>query len=189
MSALLNVREEEPDSRVTDSMNLVVAFSSCRDISGGEDDQRNGGAVGDLVALLREEDALDTAAGGEDLLDFLADALLSGCGLDGGAAVSKALVEVFLEAEAVAVALDREVVGCLGEGLQGGLDVADVEARLGDGEADFGLGGLALGLAAVGLEEDGGGDFAVEPGVLDGVLAPRRRAGWRGSLSCRRCRS
>ena len=123
-----------------------------------------------MVALFREEDALDTAAGGEDFLDFLADALLGGFRLDGGAAVGEPFVEVFLEAEPVAVALDREVVGCLRQRLQGGLDVADVEARLGDGEADFGLGGFALGLAAVGLEEDGGGDFAVEAGVFDGVL-------------------
>ena len=170
MRALLNVREDEPDSRVTDSMNLVVAFSSWRDMSGARTTSVTRGAVGDLVALVGEEDPFDTAAGGEDFLDFLADALLSGFGLDGGAAVGEPFVEVFLEAEPVAVALDREVVAGLRERLQGGLDVADVEARLGDGEADFGLGGFALGLAAVGLEEDGGGDFAVEASVFDGVL-------------------
>ena len=149
---------------------------------GREDHQCNGGAVGDLVAFLREEDALDAAAGGEDLLDFFADALLNGRGADGSTAVGKALVEVFLEAEPVAIALDREVVGCLGEGLQGGLDVADVEARLGDREADLRLGGLALGLAAVGLEQDGGGDFAVQARGLDCVGCLGVEAGGVGLL-------
>jgi len=111
-----------------------------------------------------------SSAGSEDLLDFFADAFVNGVGLDAGPAIGEPFVEVFAEGEAVPVAFDREVVTGLGKGFQGGFYVADVKARFGNREADFWLRGVGFGLAAVGLEEDGRGHLAVEPGVLDGLL-------------------
>jgi hypothetical protein len=71
-------------------------------------------------------------------------------------------VEVLVrrEAEPIAVLLGRKVVTCRGQSLERRLDVADVKFRLGDSKPY--LRDCRLGLTAVRLEEDGGGDFLVE---------------------------
>ena len=63
------------------------------------------------------------------------------------------------EAEPIAVLLGRKVVTCRGQSLERRLDVADVKFRLGDSKPY--LRDCRLGLTAVRLEEDGGGDFLV----------------------------
>ena len=104
-------------------------------------------------------------------------------------------VEVLVrrEAEPIAVLLGRKVVTCRGQSLERRLDVADVKFRLGDSKPY--LRDCRLGLTAVRLEEDGGGDFLVEtrngeeaPGLVQRDVTNARTAAYRmGFMSLSSC--
>jgi len=78
------------------------------------------------------------------VLDLLAHQIPDTPLVHSGAPVREELVQIRPQAKVVAVLLDREVVagGC--ERLDHGLDVADVQIRLPQGEADLGERGLLL---------------------------------------------
>ena len=109
-------------------------------------------------------------AGLEDLLNDLLDPFLDGRLGDGRPAVGQDLVQVRAQAESIAVVDRRQVVAARGESIEGRLHVADVEIRLGDGQADLGRGRLGLGLTTVGLEQDDRRHLLVKSGLLDRIL-------------------
>src|SRR5262249_49861617 len=100
------------------------------------------------------------------LLDLLPNDLVDGRCADASSSIGEKLVEVRLEAKTVTVLLRGQEVAAIREGIQALLDVADVEARLGYGEANLRKRGLPALLPSVRLEQDRGRDLAVEPGLL-----------------------
>ena len=91
-----------------------------------------------LVRALREVDPLNTLAGREDLLDLGAHPVARRVRGNARTPVGEELVEVRLEAEAVAVPLGREKVAGVRQRLEALLDVPDVEVGLGHCEVPAG---------------------------------------------------
>ena len=137
------------------------------DLVGGHDHQRQGGVIGNLAGLVGEVDAIQGWAGLEDLLDDLLDPLIDGWLGDGCPAIGQQLVQVGSQAEPIAVVDALQVVTASAQAIENGLDVADVQVRLGDGQADLGQGRLGSGCAPVRLEEDHRRHLLVEPLLLD----------------------
>ena len=139
-------------------------------VFGREDYQGQHGAIGNLVAALREIHALHTSrAGGKSLLHFAADALVDARWRDVGPPIGQHLVQVGRQAEAVLVAIDEQVVARGRERFQHRLDVADVQIGFGDRQADFRHRGFGAQRAAVRFKEDRRGRLAMQPRFLDDV--------------------
>jgi len=85
-------------------------------------------------------------------------------------AVGEAFIEVFFEAETVAIALDSQIIGGFAQRFERGFHIADVQAGSAQ-RGGFRAGWLRLWPGAIRFEEDGGGDFAMDAGVLDSLLA------------------
>ena len=96
----------------------IVAFSSCNDWSGASTTSVNGGGR-PPGCLLREKDALHAGCRQRTLSEFRREYALEPerAGMVARRS-AEPLVEIFLEAESVAVALDREVIASLRERLQ-----------------------------------------------------------------------
>src|SRR5208337_5344199 len=137
------------------------------DLVWGHDHNRQGGVIGNLASLVGEVDAIQGRAGLEDLLDNLLDPLIDGWLRDGCPPIGQQLVQVGSQAEPIAVIDAFQVVTASAQAVDNGLDVGDVQVRLGDGQADLGQGRLGSGCSSVRLEENHGRHFLVKPLLLD----------------------